>query len=127
LLPDELKDNILNIILNLFRLSANIAEAPKFKDLDLSSTTLELESLIDNLTNQLPPLTNFIYPAGSSTIANIHITRAVCRRVERSLLNIDIKLNQSYLCYINRLSDFLFTLARFIAHTSNTAEIIVNF
>ena len=120
-------DNILDIINDLFRLGANLAGAPGFNELDLASRTLILESLIDSMTEQMPPLTNFIYPAGSATIANVHICRAICRRVERNMISQDTKFHPSYLCYINRLSDFLFTFARYTGYTSNTQELIVHF
>ncbi|NDC28733.1 MAG: ATP:cob(I)alamin adenosyltransferase [Crocinitomicaceae bacterium] len=72
-----------------------------------------LEKEIDDITNELPKLNNFILPTG-----NIHIARAVTRRCERKLVNIVESTVYSHippncLIFLNRLSDYLFTLARF--------------
>jgi len=72
-------------------------------------TTLETE--IDRITELLPKLTNFILPSG-----NIHIARAVCRRCERKLVGLMDKyqhIPQQCVKFLNRLSDYLFTLARY--------------
>jgi cob(I)alamin adenosyltransferase len=65
-----------------------------------------LEEKIDRYTEVLPPLTSFILPEG-----NLHFARAVCRRVERSIVR--VTKNEAVLAYLNRLSDFLFVLARY--------------
>lgn len=75
----------------------------------LSDETTWLESSIDELTLELTPLRNFILPAGSLVACHAHLASAVCRRVERNLVTYN---NPSMLQYINRLSDYLFTLAR---------------
>lgn len=89
--------------------------------------TLQLETLIDLMTNKLPKLKNFILPGGNIIIANIHKSRAICRRAERSIVllannNNYIKIN--CIKFINRLSDYLFTLARYVAFINNVPEII---
>lgn len=77
-------------------------------------------SLIDNeitrLNKELPPLKEFILPGGNELSARIHIVRAICRRVETSLVSL-AKTEQDIdkiIPYINRLSDYLFVLARFV-------------
>lgn len=76
----------------------------------------ELEQWIDKYDSQLPQLTDFILPGGSRSGARLHLARAVCRRGERALakLNDEEAVNPVSLMYLNRLSDFLFVLARTI-------------
>lgn len=73
-----------------------------------------LEKTIDQMTAQLPPLTHFILPGGSPAAAQLHIARTVCRRAERITTALQEReaLGDHVLRYLNRLSDFFFTLAR---------------
>lgn len=75
-----------------------------------------LESAIDALNANIPPLTSFILPGGSEAAARTHIARATARRAERAMtaLSAAEPVNPAALAYINRLSDFLFVLARAI-------------
>lgn len=82
----------------------------------------EMERHIDGMANTLPVLTNFILPGGSKTGAEIHITRNVCRRVER--MAVKQKVNPFIIQYLNRLSDLFFELARFINKRGNVGEIV---
>jgi cob(I)alamin adenosyltransferase len=102
----------------LFNLGADLAtplDAPTsyVTRMDAAAITW-LEESIDRMTAELPPLTAFILPGGSSAAAALHIARTVCRRAERviTLLSEQAALNDHVLPYVNRLSDFLFTLAR---------------
>lgn len=74
-----------------------------------------LEELIDRLSAELGPLENFILPGGSPGAARLHAARTVCRRAERLAvaLSREEKLGEQVLAYLNRLSDALFTMARF--------------
>ena len=74
-----------------------------------------LEAGIDRMTAQLAPLRNFILPGGSPGAAQIHLARAVCRRAEREAVSggEEHSPGSTALAWLNRLSDFLFTLARF--------------
>ena len=87
---------------------------------------LTLEKEMDNLNRELPDLDNFILPGGSKETSFIHIARTVCRRAERSLIeaNRSEKMEQSCLIYINRLSDFLFVLARKVNLNSGNEELL---
>jgi len=78
------------------------------------------------MNNSLPPLKEFILPGGSKAAAFCHQARTVCRRTERYLfkLNQTNKVNENTLKYINRLSDFLFVLARFINKSNNIKDIL---
>jgi cob(I)alamin adenosyltransferase len=75
-----------------------------------------LEEQIDAATAQLPPLKRFILPGGGETASRLHVARTVCRRAERLLVNLmqdsTDPVGEQPLVYLNRLSDLLFTLAR---------------
>lgn len=73
-----------------------------------------LETTIDELTGELPPLKQFVLPGGALTAAHLHVARTVCRRAERlaALLAEQEPVGEHVIPYLNRLSDFLFTLAR---------------
>jgi cob(I)alamin adenosyltransferase len=73
-----------------------------------------LEKAIDALNDGLPPLTSFILPGGSEAAARIHVARATVRRAERSAVALAAAepVNPQALAYLNRLSDYLFVLAR---------------
>ena len=128
-LLDDAKTNefIVKIIHNLFHLNAHLAGAVKYVNLDLSIEVIALESSIDEMVLSLPPLVNFIYPLGSQTIATIHIARTICRRAERKLVaaGLEFKFHPSSLHYLNRLSDWLFTLARYVAENNQIEECIL--
>jgi ATP:cob(I)alamin adenosyltransferase len=87
--------------------------------------TLQLEHWIDFYTDSLPPLRNFILPSGGLASAQLHVTRAVCRRAERSIVELmeagDV--DNSVVKYVNRLSDLLFTLARAAAQAAGQEEV----
>jgi cob(I)alamin adenosyltransferase len=78
------------------------------------SDTDELERLIDALQAELPPLRSFILPGGTRLSAAIHLARAVCRRAERRVVELarSEKVNQEMVPFLNRLSTYLFNLAR---------------
>lgn len=82
----------------------------------LPSQVERLERQMDAMNEQLAPLTSFIMPGGSQAAAQIHVARASARRAERAIVaaNGPHRINPSALAYINRLSDHLFTLARFV-------------
>lgn len=86
----------------------------------------EFEKLIDEIDKKLPDLKNFILPGGGETGSTIHLARAVSRRAERRLVELSKKeiVDKSVLIYFNRLSDLLFTMARFTNHQENKKEII---
>jgi len=94
-------------------------------DLKLPSTkTKKLEKEIDRLDKILPPLKYFILPGGSETGAKLHFARALVRRAERSLVSLEIKnYKVEILAYMNRLSDYLFMLARFANFQDGTREV----
>lgn len=84
----------------------------------------ELEQKIDAMTSELPAQTRFILPGGCETAAQAHVCRAVCRRAERSLISLSQThdVSQTLLAYINRLSDYLFTYARYCNHINGLTD-----
>lgn len=73
-----------------------------------------LEAAIDRFEQELEPLRQFILPGGSSAAAFLHLARTICRRAERCVVSLDAadEVNPDVLIYLNRLSDFLFVVAR---------------
>ena len=84
-----------------------------------------LEKEIDAMDAELPQMTNFILPGGHTTVSYCHITRCICRRAERLIveLNDNESINENILRYVNRLSDYLFVLARKLTKDLNVEEI----
>lgn len=85
----------------------------------------EMEERIDILDDTLPKLKNFILPGGTKLASEIHLSRAVCRRVERQTVALGQKqeVDPRIFIYLNRLSDLLFMLARFINHEAGIVEV----
>lgn len=81
-----------------------------------------LESDIDRLDSELEPLRNFILPGGTPSAAALHLARTVCRRAERALTTVRESINPQALVYLNRLSDWLFTMARAENARKDTGE-----
>ena len=103
-------------LMNVSAHLANDGRSAKLKPLDEAETAF-LESEIDRMTAALPPQTAFILPGEPHAASLAHVARTVCRRAERSSVQIDPKTDQDTLAirYVNRLSDYLFTLARFLS------------
>ncbi|MCC6448124.1 MAG: ATP:cob(I)alamin adenosyltransferase, partial [Chitinophagaceae bacterium] len=86
-----------------------------------------LENEIDFMTNELPPLKFFVLPGGHSTVSTLHIARCVCRRAERIAVGMtlsDEPVEPIIIQYLNRLSDYLFALSRFIVFQKKGNEIL---
>jgi len=85
-----------------------------------------LEDWIDEMETELPPLRNFILPSGGEPSSRLHIARSVCRRLERSLVFLleAEELEAGTYSYVNRLSDFLFVLARLVAKRTGNSEVV---
>ena len=102
----------------LFEIGAEIATAQTAKPpFEMGKNkTRRLERWIDFYWKKLPPLSNFIFPGGSLAGAQLHIVRTVCRRAERVVVELAAaeKVNPNILSYLNRLSDFLLALARWV-------------
>ena len=116
---------------HLFTLGAILAHdpaKPHLKRPDLEEQHIEmLESEIDWMDNQLPPMTAFILPGGHPSVSHTHIARTVCRRAERITNLMKEEEPEAVpavvLGYLNRLSDYLFNLARLIGKEEEAEEI----
>jgi cob(I)alamin adenosyltransferase len=88
----------------------------------------KIESELDSLNQHLQPLENFILPGGSELIAQTHLARSICRRAERDLVTLqndpEQSVNSDGLKFLNRLSDYLFVLARYVAREQNIDEVL---
>lgn len=85
---------------------------------------LELEQWIDKYSSQLPPLTAFILPSGGKSSSALHFCRAVCRRAERRVVPL-VQMGETdanVAKFLNRLSDYLFTVARYAAMKEGSQE-----
>ncbi len=125
--PTALSENYLAAIQRrLFSLGADLAttgsrhRAAHVGQLDVAW----LEAEIDRLESQLPPLKNFLLPGGSTAAAQVHLARAICRRTERIIVSLsnDEEISREILAFLNRLSDFLFVLARYENLVSGVPE-----
>jgi cob(I)alamin adenosyltransferase len=99
-----------------------LMKIPNLKEEDITA----LEKEIDNMNEVLPAMKNFILPGGHVAVSTAHVVRCVCRRAERLCVNMqeqEIFVEPLVIKYLNRLSDYLFVLARYIAHINNVEEI----
>lgn len=127
----EIKDFLKQIQDRLFAIGSSLAcdpdKAPKMKIPDVKIADVELlEKAIDNMNKELPEMKFFILPGGHVAVSTCHIARCVCRRAERLCVNMkenDLFVEPLVLQYLNRLSDYLFVLARYIAHLLGVKEI----
>lgn len=115
----KVREVLLSLQHKLFQAGADMATTSAQKrpvDRIKESDWRSLETLIDELQEEIPSLKNFILPGGSSGAAFVHLARVVCRRAERqwvALMKVDQDVNSELLIYLNRLSDLLFVVARY--------------
>jgi cob(I)alamin adenosyltransferase len=130
LISDKEQQKVLRIVQDkLFVAGSILAADPQTSKMKLPELAeddiLLLEQMIDKMDTQLPTMTHFILPGGHPTISHCHIARCICRRAERTATNLNeiSNINILIIKYLNRLSDYLFTLARWEAKLTNTEEI----
>lgn len=124
-------DQELGLIQNdLFILGCDLAsplgtEVPRVNDTMIT----DLENLIDRLLEELEPLKEFILPGGNQAASFLHVARTVARRAERLVVQLaqHEEINNSALIFLNRLSDYLFVVARVVNHRGGQTEHLANF
>jgi cob(I)alamin adenosyltransferase len=128
-IPMNLKEMLSEIQNKLFNIGSRLASDEKgdvfTSNLSINNTHLEfLEKSIDEMEEDLPGLTQFILPGGDIAAAHCHIARTVCRRAERRILDLggQVSVQPEIIRYMNRLSDFLFVLARKISAVRGIEE-----
>lgn len=115
----------------LFTLNSSLAcdpvKEPKMRIPDLLETDVSLlEKEIDRMNEVIPAMKTFIVTGGHPVVSQIHIARCVCRRAERCCVRLEIEgeeVESIIIKYLNRLSDYLFVLGRYIAHQWQVPEI----
>ncbi|TYP99397.1 cob(I)alamin adenosyltransferase [Tenacibaculum adriaticum] len=135
-IDEAAKEALIKIQDELFTLGAMLATPPEKETLKSgkerlnipkinSASILFLENEIDRMNESLPQMTHFILPGGHSTVSFCHIARCVCRRAERLsvALNEEEGIDLNILTYLNRLSDYLFVLARKLSKDLKANEV----
>lgn len=123
------REDLKNIQDRLFTVGSNLATGSnKFKEQvpDLHEKDVEfLETEIDKMEEQLPELKAFVIPGGHPLVSTIHVARCICRRAERLVVRLQEvdKVEPIIIKYLNRLSDYLFVLARFTGKNLNAEEV----
>lgn len=126
----QLKKDLIIIQNDLFQIGAYLANPLQTENKTLykylEDRVSEFEKQIDFLTKKLPILRNFILPGGTEVGAGLHFVRTLARRAERRVVELSEKeaINSKVLIYMNRLSDLLFTYARFINKENKINETI---
>jgi len=112
----------------LFTIGSSLASDPERSKMvipDLNEADIDLlEREMDAMNEQLPELRHFILPGGNNAISFCHIARCVCRRAERLAVHLatESSVDEKVIVYLNRLSDYLFVLARKIGNEQKIAE-----
>ena len=130
------KNVLIEVQDRLFTVGAILATPPeketlksgekRLQNLGIVETDIEfLENQIDAMEESLPPMTHFVLPGGHTTVSYCHIARCVCRRAERLAVHLnDIEpTNEMVIKYLNRLSDYLFVLARKLSYDLKADEV----
>ncbi len=109
---------------NLFEIGAILANPKRKTEINFEKEAKKLEKSIDKMSKKLPVLRNFILPGGGRSGANLQFARTLARRTERRLVSLKRKDIPKVLIYINRLSDYLLTVSRFVDFREGKKEII---
>ncbi len=128
--PPEVRKELVKIQHDLFDIGSMLANpqvtSDKLQVTSLEHRVLDFEKLIDVLTSKLSPLSSFILPGGGKGGAMLHLTRSISRRAERRVIALAKKeqVPSEIIIYLNRLSDLLFTMARFANYQEKQKEVI---
>jgi len=135
-IDEQTQKNLIKIQQELFTLGAMLATPPEKEKLKSGKDRLKiykiddesisfLENEMDQMNESLPPMTHFVLPGGHSTVSYCHIARCICRRAERisTQLSDESTVDEQILMYLNRLSDYIFVLARKLTYDLKAKEI----
>ncbi len=119
----QLQSTLVNVQQSIFKIGFGVSANEQLS----TDASVQIENMIDAIQNCLPPQTHFILPGGTVLAAHLHVARTVARRAERSLVSVSKQqdIHDASLVYLNRLSDLLFCMARYVNHVSNIDEIKV--
>ena len=119
----NIKKELVQVQKDLFEIGSALAQSG-IRNLD--QRVEDFEKMIDEMTGKLPPLQNFILPGGGGAGSVLHFARTVCRRAERRIVALSEKgkVSSDIIVYLNRLSDLLFTMARFVNYKEKKKEIV---
>lgn len=122
--PAAIRASLTRVQHELFEIGAELA-LPGYAKI-AAADVARLETELDELNSQLPPLEEFVLPAGNRAAAACHLARTVCRRAERRAWTAakHAAVNAELLRYLNRLSDLLFVMARCLARSEGGAEVL---
>lgn len=122
--PEAVRDCLTDVQHDLFDLGGELC-MPGHQAID-ADYVARLERQLDGFNDALPPLKEFILPAGGPATAAAHLARAVCRRAERRMVSLarEETVGEQAIAYVNRLSDLLFVLARVLARHEHGAEVL---
>lgn len=122
----SIKKELIRIQNDLLNIGSSVANQKGVALESLNYRVKEFEDFIDQLTVEMPVLKNFILPGGGKTGAMLHLARAICRRAEREIVKLNVRNGggSRIIVYMNRLSDLLFTIARFVNFKEKKKEII---
>jgi len=123
-LPLLISDSLTEIQHRLFDLGGELAVPGR--DVMLPTDSSDLERLLDELNDALPPLKDFVLPGGTPGAAVCHLARTVCRRAERRVITLQRSepVNAEAVRYLNRLSDLLFVISRVLCRVDHGTEVI---
>jgi len=121
----KIKNELENIQHDLLEIGSALATPAAMPVIGIKKRPDEFEKLIDRLTKKMPELKNFILPGGGRAGSQLHVARTIARRAERQIVALMQKeeIDTAILIYLNRLSDLLFTLARYVNHNEKKKEI----
>jgi cob(I)alamin adenosyltransferase len=126
--PDKHNDlcNFLKEVMNfLFEIGAFVGYGTEIKDENILNFIGKMEKIIDKQEESNGKLKNFILPTGTKNSALAHVCRSICRRVERNIYNLEHSLLFEFIRkFFNRLSDYLFSLARTLNRIEFGTEIL---
>ena len=120
----ELANSLKKIQQDIFNFGADMSMPERDADLLKEDRITDLEHQIEKITDILPPLKEFILPGGSEFISRVHIARTSCRNTERAMVSMfnNEGIDELHGKYINRLSDYLFSLARLVKYNEGVKD-----